>query len=80
MHILSIGKTLQHHAVDIISIEISELASHPDIDSYDYIIISGGDGSIRRVIKTLQNTSIFESMSCPFHEFPVRIYFLNRWK
>ena len=55
MHILSIGKTLQHHTLDIISIEISELASHPDIDSYDYIIISGGDGSIRRVIKTLQN-------------------------
>jgi hypothetical protein len=55
MHILSVGRTLHHNALDIKSIEISELATHPDIESYDYIIISGGDGSIRRVIKTLQN-------------------------
>jgi len=55
MRILSIGKTLQYKTLDITSIEISVLATHPKIESYDYIIISGGDGSIRRVVKTLQD-------------------------
>lgn len=55
MRILSIGKTLQHDTLDITSIEISALQTHPDIASYRYIIISGGDGSIRRVIKILHN-------------------------
>lgn len=57
MRILSIGKTLQYDALNISSIEMSELTSDLDIENYDYIIISGGDGSIRRVIKTLQNRS-----------------------
>lgn len=55
MRILSIGKTLQHDTLHITSIEMSALTTHPDIESYDYIIISGGDGTIRRVIKVLQN-------------------------
>lgn len=54
MRILSIGKTLQYKTLDITSIEISALPTHPKIENYDYIIISGGDGSIRRVVKTLQ--------------------------
>jgi len=56
MRILSIGKTLQHDALHITSIETSALETHPDIETYNYIIISGGDGTIRRVIKALQNT------------------------
>jgi hypothetical protein len=55
MRILSIGKTLQYNTLDITSIETSDLAAHPDIESYDYMIISGGDGTVRRVIKTLQS-------------------------
>ena len=55
MRILSIGKTLQHDALHITSIETSALKTHPDIETYDYIIISGGDGTIRRVVKALQN-------------------------
>lgn len=55
MRILSIGKTLKHDTLNITFIEASALQTHPDIETYDYIIISGGDGSIRRVIKTLQN-------------------------
>ena len=55
MRILSIGKTLRHDALDIISIETSALQAEPDIGRYDYIIISGGDGTIRRVIKVLQD-------------------------
>ena len=55
MNILSIGKTLQHDALHITSIEASALEIHPNIETYNYIIISGGDGTIRRVIKALQN-------------------------
>ena len=55
MRILSIGKTLQHDTLHITSIETSALDTHPDIETYNYIIISGGDGSIRRVIKALQS-------------------------
>ncbi|WP_373030159.1 diacylglycerol kinase family protein [Sulfurovum sp.] len=57
MRILSIGKTLQHDALHITSIEISALETYCDLKEYDYIIISGGDGSIRRVVKALQNIS-----------------------
>ncbi len=53
MRILSIGKTLQHDKIDIISIELSKLSSEQNIDTFDYIIISGGDGSIRRVLKQI---------------------------
>lgn len=55
MHILSIGKTLQHNTLPITSIEVSEIENHPNIETYDYIIISGGDGTIRRTIKALHN-------------------------
>lgn len=55
MHILSIGKTLQHDTLPIASIKVSEIENHPNIETYDYIIISGGDGTIRRTIKALHN-------------------------
>jgi hypothetical protein len=53
MDILSIGKTIQHDTINITTISESELSSHPDIGRYDYIIINGGDGTIRRVFKYL---------------------------
>jgi len=53
MHILSIGKTIEYEALDITYITEADLATHKDIASYDYIIINGGDGTIRRVVKTL---------------------------
>jgi len=56
MRILSIGKTIQHDALTITSIEPSALSSHADIENYDYIIISGGDDTIRRIVKSLQHT------------------------
>ena len=55
MKILSIAKKLPHDILDITSIDESELSTLSNIDTYDYIIINGGDGTIRRVIKTLQN-------------------------
>jgi len=55
MQILSVGQTVQHDKLNITSIEISALPTHPNITTYNYIIISGGDGTIRRVIKSLQH-------------------------
>ena len=58
MRILSIGKTLQHDKLDIVSTDESSLhtlPALPDIEVFPYIIISGGDGTIRRVIKQLHN-------------------------
>ncbi|MCW8821402.1 MAG: diacylglycerol kinase family protein [Sulfurovum sp.] len=55
MRILSIGSVIQHNDLNITSIEASALSIHPNIEAYDYIIISGGDGTIRRVIKALHN-------------------------
>ena len=54
MRILSIGTVLQHDKLHITSIEASALSTHPNIEKYNYMIISGGDGTIRRVIKVLQ--------------------------
>ena len=62
MKLLSIGKTISHPGLEITSIETSSLTSHHDIEQYDYVIINGGDGTIRRVLKqlhTLQNQPVF---------------------
>jgi hypothetical protein len=55
MKILSIGKTIHHDRLDITSIKSSSLYKHYDIELYKYIIINGGDGTIRRVIKQLHD-------------------------
>ena len=55
MKILSIGKDLHHDRLDITSIESSSLPEQHDIELYKYIIINGGDGTIRRVLKQLHN-------------------------
>jgi len=55
MKILSIGKTIHYNGLDITSIEASSLPEHHDIELYQYIIINGGDGTIRRVLKQLHN-------------------------
>ena len=55
MKILSIGKTLHYDGLDITSIEASSLAEHHDIELYNYVVINGGDGTIRRVLKQLHN-------------------------
>jgi len=55
MMILSIGKVLQYQGLNITSTQESNLSTCQNIETYDYIIISGGDGTIRRVVKALQN-------------------------
>ncbi len=62
MRLLSIGKTLHHDSLDITSIDASSLPEYHDIERYDYIIINGGDGTIRRVLNqlhTLNNIPVF---------------------
>ncbi len=55
MQILSIGKKIEDPTLHIKSIDLSALATQPHIENYDYIIISGGDGTIRRVIHALKD-------------------------
>jgi hypothetical protein len=55
MKILSIGKTIYHEKLDITSIKSSSLYKYHNIELYKYIIINGGDGTIRRVIKQLHD-------------------------
>lgn len=53
MKILSIGKKIQDNRFNIVNIGYDELLKVHTLDSYDYILISGGDGLIRRTIKIL---------------------------
>lgn len=55
MKILSLGKTINHPTLEITSIEISELSAQHDLSDYAYIILSGGDGSVRRAVNRLQH-------------------------
>ena len=55
MKILSINKVLHHDELSIHNIQESALATQTDLETFSYIIINGGDGTIRRVIKTLHS-------------------------
>jgi len=50
MRILSIGKTMTYQ-LDILNINESDLRTLLDVHTFNYIIINGGDGTIRRVLK-----------------------------
>ncbi|SFV58168.1 hypothetical protein MNB_SV-10-1404 [hydrothermal vent metagenome] len=55
MRILSIGKETEHKDLKIDSIALSSLKEHHDIERYDYVIINGGDGTVRRVLNQLHS-------------------------
>ena len=55
LKILSIGKEITYKGLDIISIDISEITKQHDIELYDYVIITGGDGRIRRILQQLHD-------------------------
>jgi hypothetical protein len=55
MQILSIGKEISYNGLDITSIDISEITKQHDIEQYDYVIITGGDGRIRRTLQQLHD-------------------------
>ncbi|MDD3602446.1 MAG: diacylglycerol kinase family protein [Sulfurovum sp.] len=60
MRILSIGKTFHHPVLPITSVQESSLAQCEALESYDYIIITGGDGTIRRVLKKLYHRKLLQ--------------------
>ena len=54
MKILAIAKEISYRELDIEFVSLSSLfTQNIAIDSYDYIIITGGDGTLRRTIKRL---------------------------
>ena len=53
MSLLSIGQELHYEGLDIHSITLCELENHVSLQDYEYIIIHGGDGTLRRVVKVL---------------------------
>lgn len=53
MRILSINKIIKHNTLSITNIQESALLTQENIEDFNYIIISGGDGTIRRVVKML---------------------------
>jgi len=55
MKILSVGKDIHYDGLDIISIQESELHHEHNVEQYNYVIINGGDGMIRRVLRQLHN-------------------------
>ncbi len=55
MKILSIGKEITYHGLDITSIDISQITQQHDVEQYDYVIITGGDGRIRRTLLQLHD-------------------------
>jgi hypothetical protein len=55
MRILSVGKKIVHPGLDIDTITAASLPEHHDIEQYDYVIINGGDGTVRRVLTQLHS-------------------------
>lgn len=55
--VLCVNKVFKKEGLDIVSIGESELLN-VDIESFEYILISGGDGAIRRVVEYMALNSI----------------------
>ncbi len=55
MKILSIGKQIDHPAHQIVNTTEAALSEHSDISDFDYLLISGGDGTIRRILAHLKH-------------------------
>ena len=55
MRILSINKVIEHDTLLITNITESALSTQPNMKDFKYIIINGGDGTIRRVVKILHS-------------------------
>lgn len=53
MKLLSINKKLTIKNIDITNLEYDDIDAIESLDEFDYIIISGGDGALRRAIKKL---------------------------
>jgi hypothetical protein len=53
MKILSVGQQIEFSGIEIIYTSLANLISIENISDFDYILISGGDGAIRRALKDL---------------------------
>jgi len=51
MKILSVDRKVTFDGLDITSVDFGDLKTLPDIEQYNYIIVHGGDGAIRRVVQ-----------------------------
>ena len=58
MKILSIGQKIEESRLEIVNIALSEIEQIVTLEEYDYLLVSGGDGAIRRIIKTLHHKAI----------------------
>jgi len=54
MRILSIGKEIEHPTLEIDSVQTLDEINDWEAFCYDYVIIHGGDGAIRRAVTCLQ--------------------------
>jgi len=57
--ILSVNKNIEYGAISIVNISEDILIDRFDIETFDYIIVSGGDGTVRRVVKILQSLNCY---------------------
>ncbi|MDD5406076.1 MAG: hypothetical protein PHE73_03935 [Sulfurovaceae bacterium] len=51
MKILSVDRKVVFNGLDITSVNFRDLKTLSDIEQYNYIIVHGGDGAIRRVVQ-----------------------------
>ncbi len=58
MRFLCIGEPLEYPGLNIMYTKVEELLAYPDIHLIDYLIISEGDGTLRRVVKALQHKGL----------------------
>jgi hypothetical protein len=58
MRLLCIGEPLEYEGLTISYARVEELSGYPDLEVFDYLIVSEGDGTLRRVIKALQHKKL----------------------
>ena len=54
MRFLCIGEPLAYPGLNIMYAKVEDLLAYPDIHLFDFLIISEGDGTLRRVVKALR--------------------------
>jgi len=58
MRFLCIGEPLEYPGLNIMYAKVEDLLAYPDIHLFDYLIISEGDGTLRRVVKALRHKGL----------------------
>ncbi|MBD3807453.1 MAG: hypothetical protein IE880_01900 [Epsilonproteobacteria bacterium] len=63
MKILSVGKHIEFQNLEIVYTSLGNINSIENISEYDYILVTGGDGTIRRTLKDIYHK--FETSLIP---------------